>query len=67
MTISELRTLRYKQQAAVLTNRESVWESAARPALFMRSLTFVETTEQLVKISAVAASHDGLLETSVLK
>lgn len=32
--ISELRALRYKQQASVLTNRESIWESAARPALF---------------------------------
>lgn len=33
MTISELRALKYKQQAGVLTNRESIWESAARLAL----------------------------------
>lgn len=40
-------------------------------SLFTRSLTFVETTEQLVKISAVAASRDGLrrpgLEASSLR
>lgn len=29
MITSELRDLRYKQQASVLTNRDSIWESAA--------------------------------------
>lgn len=49
-------------RASVLANRES---AAARPAslllsLFMRWLTFVETTEQLVKILAAVAPHDWL-------
>lgn len=36
-------------------------------SLFMRSLTFVETTERLVEISAVAASHDWLHRPRLLK
>lgn len=60
---SELRNVRCKQQASVLTNRGFVWEiccvtSFFSLSVFMCSLTFVETTEQLVKIAELATSHD---------